>query len=103
MSDFLKLSGASSSGNVPADMTMRKEAVMNSVRNELALANVQELMNKASDKCFVKCVTKPGTSLSSSEETCLSRCIDRYFEAFTLISRTYKTRLSKERDEQPSQ
>ena len=59
---------------------------MNSVRQELALANAQELMNvryhppsplydstcsviqKANDRCFLKCVTKPGTSLSSSEE-----------------------------------
>lgn len=28
-----------------ADMTARKEAVMNNVRQELALANAQELMN----------------------------------------------------------
>jgi len=65
---------------------------MSSVRNELALANAQELINvrglfflfpciiartnhitwrvtqKTNDKCFAKCVTKPSTSLSSSEE-----------------------------------
>lgn len=29
----------------PADLNARKEAVMASVRNELALANAQELMN----------------------------------------------------------
>ncbi|KAF8650988.1 hypothetical protein AX16_004974 [Volvariella volvacea WC 439] len=93
MADFLKLS----SNATPTDMAARKEAVMNSVRNEIALANVQELMNKAGEKCFAKCVTKPGTSLSTSEETCLSRCMDRYFEAFNIVSRTYMARLTRER------
>ena len=30
------------------------------------------------DKCFEKCITKPGNSLSSSEQQCLARCCDRY-------------------------
>ena len=33
------------------------------------------------DKCFAKCVTKPSTALSSGEQTCLSRCCDRYSDA----------------------
>ncbi|KAF8274811.1 Tim10/DDP family zinc finger-domain-containing protein [Lactarius quietus] len=93
--------GGSSSSSTDAgpskDLNARKEAVMASVRNELALANAQELINKTNDKCFAKCVTKPSTSLSGSEETCLSRCFDRYMEAFNIISRTYAMRLSKER------
>ncbi|ETW82940.1 mitochondrial import inner membrane translocase, partial [Heterobasidion irregulare TC 32-1] len=75
----------------------RKEAVMASVRNELALVNAQELMNKANEKCFAKCVTKPSTSLSGSEETCLARCLDRYMEAFNIVSRAYTSRIAKER------
>ncbi|KAF8240679.1 hypothetical protein L208DRAFT_1384103 [Tricholoma matsutake] len=81
----------------PSEMTARKDAMMNSVRQEIALANAQELMNKASDRCFLKCVTKPGSSLSSSEQTCLSRCMDRYMEAFNIVSRTYIARISRER------
>jgi len=69
---------------------------MSSVRQELALANAQELMNKASERCFTKCITKPGTSLSSSEETCLSRCFERYLEAFNIVSQTYITRVRRE-------
>lgn len=67
-------------------MTAKKEAVMNGVRSEIALASAQELINvwslllspalaliivfvqKTNEKCFAKCVTKPGTSLSGSEE-----------------------------------
>jgi hypothetical protein len=72
---------------------------MSSVRNELALANAQELINvrgtttfpsprivpnninvafhltqKTNDKCYTKCVTKPSTSLSSSEEVRVHSC-----------------------------
>ena len=32
------------------------------------------------DKCFEVCVTKPSSSLGSSEQQCLARCLDRYSE-----------------------
>ena len=59
---------------------------MASVRNEMALMNAQQLINvcssgffylsdatewttqKTNEKCFQKCVTKPGSALSGSEE-----------------------------------
>ncbi|CCM04693.1 uncharacterized protein FIBRA_06879 [Fibroporia radiculosa] len=97
------LFGSSSSGvPSPPDMATRKEALMNAVRSENALANAQELMNKTNEKCYAKCVTKPSTSLSGSEETCLSRCMDRYMEAFNIVSRSYIARISRERLERPS-
>ncbi|KAF7330412.1 zf-Tim10-DDP domain-containing protein [Mycena venus] len=92
MTDFLKSSA-------PTDMNAKKEAVMNAVRNEIALTNAQQLMNSANERCYKACITKPGTSLSSGEQTCLSRCLDRYMEAFNIVRRTYMTRLSKERME----
>ncbi|GJE85655.1 mitochondrial import inner membrane translocase subunit TIM10/DDP [Phanerochaete sordida] len=91
--------GSSTPAVPPQDMAARKEAVIQSIRSEMALANAQELMSKVNDKCYLKCVTKPGTSLSASEETCLSRCMDRYLEAFNIVSKTYIARLSKERTE----
>ncbi|KAF8768608.1 hypothetical protein HU200_007157 [Digitaria exilis] len=39
------------------------------------------------NKCFEKCVTKPGSSLSGSESSCISRCVDRYIEATGIVSR----------------
>ena len=32
------------------------------------------------DKCFKACITSPGSSLSSGDQKCLSRCMDRYQE-----------------------
>jgi len=39
------------------------------------------------DKCYEKCVTKPSSSLSSSEQQCLARCCDRYVEATQVVLR----------------
>ena len=38
------------------------------------------------DKCFTKCVTAPGRSLSANEQLCLQRCVDRYGEVRSVIS-----------------
>ncbi|KAI0654686.1 Tim10/DDP family zinc finger-domain-containing protein [Cubamyces menziesii] len=94
--------GSSNPTASSADMAARLEQVKNSIHNELALQNAQELMNKVTDKCYVKCVPKPGGSLSSSEEKCLSQCMERYLEAFDIVNRTYIARLRKERVDQQS-
>ncbi|KAH7912018.1 Tim10/DDP family zinc finger-domain-containing protein [Hygrophoropsis aurantiaca] len=96
MSEFFGLKSSSSA--TPSDMAMRKEAMMQNVRSEMALANAQELINKAGEKCYIKCVTKPSTSLSGSEETCLSHCLERYIEAFNVVSRSYSARIAQEKD-----
>jgi len=95
MSDFLR--GSLSSQSSPSDMDAQKKAVMQQVKSELALASAQELMNKMNEKCFARCITKPGSSLSSSEEKCLGGCMDRYMDAFNIVSRAYMDRLSRER------
>ncbi|KAF9132468.1 Tim10/DDP family zinc finger-domain-containing protein [Linnemannia elongata] len=89
MSDF----GNYSSGG---SMEAKKQQVMDQVRSELALANAQELINKINEKCFARCVTKPSTSLGGSEQTCLSNCMDRYMEAWNIVSRTYINRVQRE-------
>ncbi|KAG8382579.1 hypothetical protein BUALT_Bualt05G0092300 [Buddleja alternifolia] len=38
-------------------------------------------------KCFDKCITKPGSSLSGGESSCISRCVERYIEATGIIGR----------------
>ncbi|KAG6790736.1 hypothetical protein POTOM_006901 [Populus tomentosa] len=44
-------------------------------------------MQTVRDKCFAKCITKPGSSLSGSESSCISRCVERYIEATGIISK----------------
>lgn len=66
-------------------MAAQKDAVVNAIRAEINLATAQELITvcifvmhrtiylmhmtqKTSEKCFAKCIPKPGVSLTSSEE-----------------------------------
>jgi len=89
--------GSALGSSAPVDMAQRKEQIIQQVRGEMALANAQELMNTTNEKCYLKCVTKVGPALSNSEQTCLSRCLERYMEAFSIVSRSYTSRLSRER------
>ncbi|WWD20321.1 mitochondrial import inner membrane translocase subunit TIM13 [Kwoniella shandongensis] len=86
-------SGASSS----SDMTARKDQMKQQIQQELAIANAQQLINKINENCFAKCVTKPSTSLTSSQESCLSQCMTLYMAAFDQVSRSYVARITKER------
>ncbi|KAI8611418.1 hypothetical protein BC830DRAFT_1068824 [Chytriomyces sp. MP71] len=65
------------------------------IKNELALQNYQDLVHRINTKCFAKCVTKPGTSLSGSEEACLAKCATMYIESWNLASSTYLKQVQK--------
>ncbi|KYN43494.1 Mitochondrial import inner membrane translocase subunit Tim13-B [Trachymyrmex septentrionalis] len=57
-----------------------------------------EALYKMTEKCFKKCIGKPGTSLDSSEQKCIAMCMDRYLDSFNLVSKSYSERLQKERN-----
>eukprot|EP00158_Paraphelidium_tribonemae_P000474 Partr_v1_DN22493_c0_g1_i1_m32237 putative Mitochondrial intermembrane chaperone that participates in the import and insertion of some multi-pass transmembrane proteins into the mitochondrial inner membrane. Also required for the transfer of beta-barrel precursors from the TOM complex to the sorting and assembly machinery (SAM complex) of the outer membrane. Acts as a chaperone-like protein that protects the hydrophobic precursors from aggregation and guide them through the mitochondrial intermem len=74
-------------------LSSQKEQIMNQVRAELAVANAQELLNKMNEKCFAKCIAKPGTRLDGSDQTCLAKCMDRYMDAWNITSKAYHSRM----------
>ncbi|KNC22860.1 hypothetical protein FF38_00454, partial [Lucilia cuprina] len=45
-----------------------KGELMDQVKQQIAVANAQELLTKMTEKCFNKCINKPGVSLDSSEQ-----------------------------------
>ncbi|KAH7431533.1 hypothetical protein KP509_08G054000 [Ceratopteris richardii] len=89
MDPFSSSSGANVSQPSP-------EAVIEQVQRHLAEAYAEELFNTVRDKCFMKCVTKPSSSLSGSESSCISRCVDRYMEATGIISRAVFNSIPRE-------
>ncbi|XP_004535304.1 mitochondrial import inner membrane translocase subunit Tim13 [Ceratitis capitata] len=66
------------------------------VKQKIAVANAQELLTKVTEKCFKKCIVKPGTKLDTAEQKCISMCMDRYMDSWNLVSRTYGKRLQRE-------
>ena len=55
------------------------------LRQQVEEQQIQELVQTMSEKCFEKCVTRPGTSLTTGEMACLSKCADRYTECMSLV------------------
>ncbi|RDW65455.1 mitochondrial import inner membrane translocase subunit tim-13 [Coleophoma crateriformis] len=73
-----------------------KAAVMNQVRQEAAMTNARQLIEKVNEHCFDKCVPKPGSSLSSGETTCFTQCMEKYMAAWNVVSRQYIGRIQQE-------
>ena len=72
----------------------QQQEIISAVQQQVALANMQarrisrreklflnfdlqELLQKVTDKCFKRCITSPGSSMSSSDTKCVSLCMDR--------------------------
>eukprot|EP00127_Corallochytrium_limacisporum_P001637 Clim_evm6s73 gene=Clim_evmTU6s73 len=102
-SSFGASSGAGAYGGAPAggfsaggSPNSRKEALMDNVRGQLAVANAQELLQKITEKSYKMCVTRPGQALDAGERQCIAKAMDRYMEAWNLVSRAYATRLQRD-------
>ncbi len=48
------------------------------------------------EKCFERCVPKPGSSLSSGEQTCMKQCMEKYMAAWNEVNSTYIRRIQQE-------
>ncbi|OJD36105.1 mitochondrial import inner membrane translocase subunit tim13 [Diplodia corticola] len=72
-----------------------KVAVMQQIRQEAAVANARQLVEKLNEHCFERCVPKPGTSLSKGEETCFTQCMEKYMAAWNVVSRQYVAKLQQ--------
>ncbi|XP_062365997.1 mitochondrial import inner membrane translocase subunit Tim13 isoform X3 [Cinclus cinclus] len=70
--------------------------IMEQVKVQIAVANAQELLQRMTDKCFRKCIGKPGGALDNSEQ-CIAMCMDRYMDSWNTVSRAYNSRLQRER------
>ncbi|MCJ1342084.1 protein translocase subunit [Peltigera leucophlebia] len=72
-----------------------KSAIIKQLRQEAALSNARQLIDKLNMHCFEKCVPSPGSRLSNREETCFTQCTEKYMEMWNTVSRQYVTRLQK--------
>lgn len=75
----------------------QKDELMEQVKQQIAIANIQELVTKMTEKCFRKCISTPGKSLDSSEQKCVAMCMDRYMDTWNVVSRAYTARIERER------
>ncbi|CRG88956.1 hypothetical protein PISL3812_05991 [Talaromyces islandicus] len=90
--------GSSSSSSPAADpsSTELKNALMKQVQAEAAMTNARALVGKINENCFDRCITSPGSSLSSGETSCLSSCMEKYISVWNATSRAYINRVQLE-------
>mmetsp|Transcript_138162 Transcript_138162/g.195570 ORF Transcript_138162/g.195570 Transcript_138162/m.195570 type:complete len:82 (+) Transcript_138162:69-314(+) len=74
----------------------QQEMYLRQVRTQLASAALQEMLQKVGEKCFHKCVTRPGSSLSSSEQKCLAFCMDRYQDTQATVTQALINRENRQ-------
>ena len=55
------------------------------MNTEQQKAMIQAVVFKLTDLAFDQCVPKPSSSLSSSEQSCISSVVGKYFETSQLI------------------
>lgn len=53
-------------------------------------------LQRVNEHCFEHCIPKPGSTMSSSEESCLSHCMEKYISMWNVVNRTYVGRMSSE-------
>ncbi|EDV96663.1 mitochondrial import inner membrane translocase subunit Tim13 [Drosophila grimshawi] len=70
--------------------------VMSRLREQIAVAHVQEMLSKMTSKCFNKCISKPGKALDGTEQRCITQCMDRFIDTWDHVSRTYGNRIQRE-------
>ncbi|CDS43624.1 Mitochondrial import inner membrane translocase subunit Tim13 [Echinococcus granulosus] len=74
----------------------QRAQLVDQMKAEVAIASTRELMDQLTQKCFEKCVSRPGTSLDNSEQKCLGNCMDRYMDSVNLVSKVFANRLRQE-------
>ena len=55
------------------------------MQTEQQKAVVQAAINKLTEMCFDKCITKPGAKLDSSETNCIGHCAARYLDSSVFV------------------
>lgn len=97
MDSFSSLdSYGSGSGSTP---TVNQETIQQSIKVLQLQAQIEQqeyLVQTINDKCFKMCVHSPGTSVDSSQQKCLARCIDRYVDAWNCVSRSVTNKIREQ-------
>lgn len=45
-----------------------------------------EMSQNITQKCFEKCVSRPGSQLDTKQQSCLAMCMDRYIDTMQAVS-----------------
>ncbi|KAK2070170.1 hypothetical protein P8C59_004689 [Phyllachora maydis] len=73
-----------------------KKTVIRQIQAESNQSNARILIEKINQACFDKCFPKPGGSTSSTEQTCVTQCMEKYMAAWNSVHQGYIARIQRE-------
>eukprot|EP00903_Cladosiphon_okamuranus_P018360 g16891.t1 len=66
----------------------QQQAIIQQLQEQVQAKALQELMTQMTDQCFKRCAkTSGGERLTSSEQSCLAMCMDRYMDTMALVNK----------------
>lgn len=86
-------------GSNPAPLLAQdvKTQLQDQIKQELAVANATELVNKITQNCFDKCILQPQDQITPQQSGCVNQCLEKYMRSWNVISKTYIARIQKEK------
>lgn len=71
------------------------DELMARVQAQVAAQMGEAFREQVTSKCFATCVPSPGRALTTREETCLDRCLDRFVDAMNLVTQALADRSAR--------
>eukprot|EP00873_Tetraselmis_striata_P001278 jgi/Tetstr1/421542/TSEL_012489.t1 len=65
------------------------------VQMEQQKAQLQEMISGLAAMAWEKCISYPGRSLSSSEQSCVANCVGRYFDTGEFVLQRFQAKAAK--------
>jgi len=87
---------SSSGGGMPALNRSSIEESLKVIQMQAAMQQQEILVQTINEKCFKMCVSSPGSSLDTSQQKCLAKCVDRYVEAWNCVSKTVTNKIRQQ-------
>jgi len=56
------------------------------------------LIKATEQECFKRCIFQPAGSLSTSEQACVSACVDKYWHTFDVVAQSWNKSVASMRD-----
>jgi len=62
------------------------DRALNQMRQQVTVQALTKMINTMTEKCFEKCIVKPGSQLTDREKRCLESCATNYNSTMTLVT-----------------
>lgn len=82
-------------GETKTDQQSATDLIKQETAQQLATADVSELVNNMNKSCFNLCFDQPGAQVSNSERNCTQNCVKKFMQAWNTTSEVYVTRLKQ--------